>query len=309
MSGFLYRLVARTLGRAEVVRPRLQPYFTFQSDESIAENTERPGGEMRPRAHPSAPAAALPRSEKSIGEPAEPLARTERAGRRSDDIAPAEVAGESSIAERAGSAFVEEHREEPHRHISPQMVGYDDATPGERVAPRKQSVAPREAGEPAQERVPRSVWAAREARSPLSDEERKGLQPSETAAAEVTNDLLPAASQNREVFATLSDVIFATAESVAIDSPPPLAPILAGPRFDDRKLRRDDRAYGARRQAAHNDRDLEAEATVVNVTIGRIEVRSPLEPPTRAPRSEAPSTPQPRDQLDAYLRARRASRR
>jgi hypothetical protein len=69
------------------------------------------------------------------------------------------------------------------------------------------------------------------------------------------------------------------------------------------------RTYAARREAAKPQGERDGNDTVVNVTIGRIEVRAPAEPGARALPGGARPAASPRSELDAYLRGRSEARR
>ncbi|HLY02202.1 MAG TPA: hypothetical protein VKR56_06850 [Candidatus Cybelea sp.] len=305
MSGFLRRLVARTIGQANVVRPRPVPPFAVTLDlpidssyadssyvdsssavpGAVGSEAERFDGKtiLRDRAHaqgersddnlspPHAPAASLERREAGDVSARQDL-RVESTSTRDDD-----ALGQQVVRAQRATASVSA-REDPAREGPAREVTDQSFREANRIAVRDSGAVPGRGADETERRArsdePHVADASRTRSSRTFDpDDRRGV------------------ARSREVF-----------------DPSPLAPALAGPRAAAREAE----VVGSRRTPDRSrfDPEPEPEATVVNVTIGRIEVRSPADPPpARTFRREAAAAPQPRDTLDAYLRARSGSKR
>jgi hypothetical protein len=309
MNGFLHRLVERTLGQGNVVRPRLEARFAVRPVGPVDEDVEETRNKALLREHDIPLAAGEVQRESRIVQAAPRLTESERAERHAKDLRvdagmgelsrlPAEseralanddsakLYGEAGVRPVRSTVHSEEPKELTQKHVYSRVNSHSGATPEEEPA------ASHTVGQPA-------------SMQPSPSAPRRNPATLAFHAAEVIEGHAMAA-HTREAFITGADDIFGTTES-ELASPAPLAPNLAGPGYRGRS--NESAAYGSKANATRAERESVADETIVNVTIGRIEVRSAVEPPIRTVRREAPVAPEPRDQLDAYLRARRASGR
>jgi hypothetical protein len=296
VSGFLHRLVARTIGQANVVRPRPVPRFAGTLDPPVDS----------PYAAPSDASAVERFDDKTILP-----GRTYTEGEPAGDNLPAAVQrppGPMLVEQSSRAAFLDER-------------DADDVSTSEELRVDFEGIAPHD-------NVPIGADEARAPGTPPSLSARENAAQSFRAANQIAGrdssaDSAPAANVPGPPARTDEPRIADTARThgprmfdaddrvdVAmlgeLADPSPLAPTLAGPRTG---VRQSEAIGSGSPNYARGDAPSEPEATIVNVMIGRIEVRPPAEPATRTIRREAPAAPQPRDQLDAYLRARGGSRR
>lgn len=296
MSGFLYGLVARTLGKANIVRPRPVPRFTPMVGDLI-ERTEEAGIGRPTEAGGAARNPPEVLSATTIAQ--HDRYHSEEARRTADrgifTQAPAEVAeptGEESV--NASRSSKDARADEASRRSAARLET-------DSVTPARARVA---AGTTAPGDAPRAVAQYSDtiarARNDANAQRLPGRRDGVTRMREP-----PIADPVKGVDGP---------DRNEHDAALPLAEIVAGPRLEGRALTRDrssparagEPAIGASTvDPAHADQVSNDEAAIVNVTIGRIEVRSHAEPSVRIVRREVSNAPPPRDQLDSYLRARR----
>jgi hypothetical protein len=291
VSGVLHRLVARTIGQANVVRPRPFPRFAGALDLPI----DSPYVDSS--AASNADGSAVERLDGMTILRGRTYAERERAG---DTVPPAieRLPGQRRVEQPSPAAFLEERdaseisaREELRVDLEGISTYGDDATIGDENT-----------------RPPRSMPSVTAREDQRGEDTTQGFPAANRITArDRDTDPIRAADVTERRARTRRSRTFDPDDRVdvallnEIVDPSPLAPMLAGPR-----MAREFEAIGsaAASDRARFDTAPEPEATIVNVTIGRIEVRSPAEPPSRTFRREAPAAPQPREQLDAYLRAR-----
>jgi hypothetical protein len=301
VSGFLHRLVARTIGQANIVRPRLAPRFAgtpdLPVDSPYVDSPYVDSGHIdssRVDSSRAAPAAGRPTAEPVDGTTipqSDTYAERERAAR---EVFPAiEGLPDHMPVEHPSPAACGEKHEA--NNVTVRDIGistrHDDA-PAPRVSTHEDTAQ----GPPEANRI-----AARDRRAdpaPTAEAIERRAPTDEARVADAARNRRP------RIFDPDGFGVMLPRETI---EPPPLAPMLAGPRTGARES--EATASHATPDRARFEAAPEPEATIVNVSIGRIEVRSPAEPPMRAFRREAPAAPQPRDQLDTYLRARSGSKR
>jgi hypothetical protein len=280
MSGFLHGLVARTLGKANVLRPRPTPRFAAV-DDAFA---KPPLGlvdalQVAPERHP----AGEPRvtDERQVTDQRRVTNERRVPDRRAVNERPSEGLGEAisgplqncPVGQRLPGIVYGDGLSTPKRD------DVEDGGGDRGGAPHTESFGP--------EYAPSMLREPNAARLPpaVSIHEALPMQRGATRA--------PRARSSDDVLTPDA----ATAQTAA-----PLAPQIAGPRAAASVTR--PRERGSAGDLSRDGETVEDETTVVNVTIGRIEVRAPVEPPLRTIRRETQAAPQPRDQLDDYLRAR-----
>ncbi len=286
-ADFLTRLAARALNRAPVVRPRLPSLF------ELGPETGGPAAEpgLEPASEPEAPRAffAPPASVAPAAFAPEPVAR-EVTGDAPAAVAPAAISAQGGM--RAPRSGGEETPVRSRRESIPPAVGSgQQAEPARSVQPGRPGAPAaglRPASGPVKDRSPASRLAADADSSP---ETRRSGQA--VPAAAVLEAPAPAAAAS-----TLRPSIEIEARSAA--AVPELRP---GPRaMPGRRGQLGVRPAAPPAEAAAADAE-----HVVQVTIGRIDVRAvhPRPAPARARREPA----QPRVSLEEYLRRRREGRR
>jgi len=328
MSGFLYRLVSRTLGNANVVRPRtaltyFQAYdgeaqpvddpraddggFATRSDEGGSEATPRPFERGATKLQPSAaarfeidpPPAPLP-----PGGPNGVDAGRRRDGSHRDAPPTAPAARESTVGDDlrtprpAFNEIAARAIESPARATS-------------RIT-REQSPKPTQSPEPILTPIANEI-ALQEPLAPLAvtpnvaaktaSSRSSDMRPHPTEPAGAEPARLPEPTSPVPARLEIHDVRMpASAEPTGPERPGRMRQE-ADPRFG--QTRRDAAATSAQYAALPVAR----EVPVVNVTIGRIEVRAPAASAQPLPaRRSVPAPPQPSAALDAYLRGRGNSR-
>lgn len=326
MSGFLHRLVARTIGTANVVRPRPVPRF-LPAPEALAPDAGFVAGSS------STDGADAVRGAAQRDFPFPERGRNESAG---------------TLLRPARTAPFDERRAEPQsERIAPAGArGAEGLPPAESGTPAARP-GPHEAALEG-ERV-REIGSARADRGAY---ERRGAEPSREHHAldavdaggprgrPLEHDEFAAAPQafpraDRSAYERSGPVRGRGADAFGVDAfgeaplrtereqrelaAGPLAPMLARPRSSERgpqpeiAPRSGEPAGEFTRESfagvPRSGETREAEPTIVTVTIGRVEVRSPAEPLVRTIRRDPPPAPEPREQLDAYLRERGKARR
>lgn len=282
MSGYLRRLVARTLGHANVVRPRLRPHFLVNADADDAEAAigtlwaaRNSGTSEDGRVVADGDAAIAGHRDGQRGDSGIVYSESGSAGARSDSAGSSEFSNPLATVDSAGRAS--------GGVLSRSQAGgfaKDDR-----------------AGQIASETVTTAILGGGE-RAGVHLEPDRGALPDETERRISANRLTDTQAHDRTEPHALT-------ESLALLEAP-IAPVLAGTRAARSPM---DIVSRAVNDSARDERNSAEETTIVNVSIGRIEVRSTADPPIRAYRDATSSEPKPRDQLDAYLRGRTASRR
>jgi hypothetical protein len=299
MSGYLKRLVARTLGRARVVRPRLAPQFgsPWFSEEFV----EAPADELKLepfaiRGDRIESSAGAPSGRVDVAVEPDGIATQHRAiaegnvqrqaieiPDRMETHEKPRIHQETKSAERAEArenAAIREPAASQRPEDAIQMENRDDVV-SLRAAPTESRDAPGRAEPPA-----RPLVAAQ--RSASVGESNTSPPGSRGEGEPLQENSLPALPRTRERSA-----------------PVPLARLIVAGSQSAPASRARSLTTGARTKRER----AESDATIVNVTIDRIEVRSPPESAGRTIRRESPPAPKPRDQLDTYLRARGAPNR
>jgi hypothetical protein len=280
MSGFLHGLVARTLGKANVLRPRPTPRFAAVDD---AFAKPRLGLADESRAANEHYVAHEPHAAGERHVTDERYAVNERHVMNERHLLSERDGNERQVVnEQPPPGLDEASTGSPQKSAGKRLRGSIDRD--EPPTPKRIEAAHGEAGpsDPPFAKIPDPEYAR-------SEESRGQL----TASPSIPRE--PSAPRALSADALTPDA--ATAQRNA-----PLAPQIAGPRAPASGTR--PRERGSAGDLSRDGETVEDETTVVNVTIGRIEVRAPAEPPLRTIRRETQAAPQPRDQLDAYLRAR-----
>jgi hypothetical protein len=299
VNGYLNRLVARTLGRTRVVRPRLAPQFA--SAWYGEEFAEAPADELKLEPF----AIRGDRIESSAGAPSggvevavEPdgIAKQHRVieegdvqrqtieiPNRMETHEKTKTHQETRSAERTETrekAAIREPAASQRPEDAIQMENRDRV-----VSPRAAPTESRDAPGRAEPRTRPLVAAERSASVGESNTSPPG---SRGDGEPLQADSLPGLPRTRERSA-----------------PVPLARLIVGGSPSTPASR----ARSLTSRARTERETAESDATIVNVTIDRIEVRSPPESAGHTTRRELPPAPKPRDQLDTYLRARGAPNR
>ena len=315
MSSFLHDLVARTIGVANVVRPRLVPRFLAATEPS-------PDAHDDVRTHDTRDRSNSPPGGSADVSPPTPVLTHAKA-----------QSNEKGTEGRRAARSIDgaDDRASPHRRSSKRALGIANAD--ETLASNADSAASFKAlsgeavGPPQRLRERKrsdALFASRDelnAHEPNANADRGDAEPHSTHDAAHTGESHVAATRapnaRRLVDSERTDVD----DRARIDrvGSPPIANELVGRNAGARTSLADrndpsrpvprsrrDSALGA---AATPEKALERNETVVHVTIGRIEVRSPEAPPPRTPSREQRPAVSPREELDVYLRSRAGPRK
>jgi hypothetical protein len=300
MSGYLRRLVARTLGQADVVRPRLRPRFlTAPAGDGLDAEIgplllHESGGSA-----PMSGRATIAHGD-TVGE-----GRPERSPEKSDDAT--SVRPNGSVRLGSPDGFISSNEFERWGRYSPHAARLADGALDRAVTLSLSdgSVDPTSSDDSAAHRSSKPESSESSGSVNFSDRFvypnfSDGIAgPSSSdgfvnpnasdgfARPSSTDGFVTEHSTNNPVTPRSSDGFVTLNSSKGDKEIDPLAP-----------------PSGSR-----PNRKIDEDATIVNVSIGRIEVRSAAEPRARLFRNAAPAEPKSRDQLDAYLRARQASKR
>jgi hypothetical protein len=304
MSSYLRNLVARTIGSAGVVRPSLAPRFLAGRGErdDAGLHAAEPSGYTR-HARPGEP----PDSATTRGAENRPTAGSE---------AGASTTGEANARASRSSALAPSN-DRSHRSREPNGP---EAPPPE--GPARDGVRAEATAKPSpSSRSRASTSAPPPANADAAVQEAHAVRAAQTDAARTFGELRPGldhpSSGSFEESETGSDAqagvdpraaragAFSGRERHAID-------VRARSAFDAANSRR--HAEPAGKRAAERERTAPEpqparDETIINVTIGRIEVRTPEAPRAKTPLKDARPAAAPSTELEAYLRGRNGARR
>ncbi|HEY2475795.1 MAG TPA: hypothetical protein VGI19_13480 [Candidatus Cybelea sp.] len=298
MSSYLHRLVARTLGQANVVRPRLRPRFL------VAPGDDRIEAEIATLLRaPDPPALANERAAVEDCDAGVTLSQTK--GAFDNRVTLSASKGDGDIAPLAPDGSIESASDD---FVSARVSdGFDFVTAdwADRRVTLSLSKGDGEGALAADGFVGGNAYGSSLTTTSRDGSATRGLSIGDTAHHV---DLQPPArgapvtANVPDGFATLRQTQGDTASfdrsvptnASYVDRDVPLAPA---------------RIASSSGDPPRNDNERSEDATVVNVSIGRIELRSAPEPATRVLREARLAPQKPREQLDAYLRGRNASKR
>ena len=335
MSTYLRNLVARTIGAANVVQPNLGARFLpgrGNADASRALTATSDRNLVRPRVRPDFPPSRgegrSPRDPSLTSVPHTPACKSSKlavgVNERSDlTLARGEIGDREAVqtspiiapvTSQIGSITLLESAERkglsPIRTTTEAMLEYAATKPAiasdntrERVEPILSadavSVDEALAAQPIDGEARRK---SRTADARLSSSRREQVDHMEGASLDEGIDPGPFPRKVEALRARAREALDDAAE-------PQFGPILASDFVGRRQVQELTRLRDAEREPNPAEPAFVGDATVINVTIGRIEVRAAAAPQTKTPSKDARTSFSPSSQLDVYLRDRNAPRR
>ncbi|MGP6190404.1 MAG: hypothetical protein ACLPSH_10070 [Vulcanimicrobiaceae bacterium] len=296
MSAYLRNLVARTLGAADVVRPRLTPLFLGSGGKAGVEND-----------------SAITHLHASHASEARPELRTQRRDDRREQR-PAALTAHDAPRELRHNAL-----DVPDGKVSSPAPrdSHDDAKRAARNVPNEAAAGGNACADDAVAHADRE--SVREIRLEARDNRHASPRGEATAAQSPASSLAPAPAHDHSSPATaerrlVDDTVVGPLPTLkrngSVRDPASVhdVPRRAEPSANTQPAYFAPRTRAAQRETSSAEGAARGEETVINVTIGRIEVRAPAATP-KPPAGGSQPAPAPRAELDAYLRSRSTTSR